>query len=267
MATSLFCVYLLHSCLFSGHLLFNIDPSGFPTIKAKFYAYDKEGKPIRPSMNEVKLKEDGENRSILRIKCPPSVPQPISVGIMVDTYSFLDLARSGTKRLIEYMNMPKDELAITYMDHAALLHQSFINDRSKAVAASSTIPKAPGYAAVQQMFFSEITGGVQLIKTRLNNKKVLILLSDLHCPNLSVDTARLFREASQHNICIFPVLLRTTDYTGLFKSIAQRTGGTLFEGITREDQISNIFQLISGMARFGDCDIEWSSNKNATQIK
>ncbi|GDX66223.1 hypothetical protein LBMAG36_12900 [Chlorobiota bacterium] len=167
------------------------------------------------------------------------------------------------------MNMPKDELAITYMDHAALLHQSFINDRSKAVAASSTIPKAPGYAAVQQMFFSEITGGVQLIKTRLNNKKVLILLSDLHCPNLSVDTARLFREASQHNICIFPVLLRTTDYTGLFKSIAQRTGGTLFEGITREDQISNIFQLISGMARFGDCDIEWSSNKkcNSDQMR
>jgi outer membrane protein OmpA-like peptidoglycan-associated protein len=252
-----------------GISLFNIDPSGFPTIKAKFYAYDKEGKPIRPSMNEVKLKEDGENRSILRIKCPPSVPQPISVGIMVDTYSFLDLARSGTKRLIEYMNMPKDELAITYMDHAALLHQSFINDRSKAIAASSTIPKAPGYAAVQQMFFSEITGGVQLIKTRLNNKKVLILLSDLHCPNLSVDTARLFREASQHNICVFPVLLRTTDYTGLFKSIAQRTGGTLFEGITREDQISNIFQLISGMARFGDCDIEWSSNKkcNSDQMR
>lgn len=252
-----------------GISLFNIDPSGFPTIKAKFYAYDKEGKPIRPSMNEVKLKEDGDNRSILRIKCPPSVPQPISVGIMVDTYSFLDLARSGTKRLIEYMNMPKDELAITYMDHAALLHQSFINDRSKAIAASSTIPKAPGYAAVQQMFFSEITGGVQLIKTRLNNKKVLILLSDLHCPNLSVDTARLFREASQHNICVFPVLLRTTDYTGLFKSIAQRTGGTLFEGITREDQISNIFQLISGMARFGDCDIEWSSNKkcNSDQMR
>lgn len=252
-----------------GISLFNIDPSGFPTIKAKFYAYDKEGKPIRPSMNEVKLKEDGENRSILRIKCPPSVPQPISVGIMIDTYSFLDLARSGTKRLIEYMNMPKDELAITYMDHAALLHQSFINDRSKAIAASSTIPKAPGYAAVQQMFFSEITGGVQLIKTRLNNKKVLILLSDLHCPNLSVDTARLFREASQHNICVFPVLLRTTDYTGLFKSIAQRTGGTLFEGITREDQISNIFQLISGMARFGDCDIEWSSNKkcNSDQMR
>jgi hypothetical protein len=166
---------------------------------------------------------------------------------MVDTYGFLDLARSGAKRLIEYMNMPKDELAITYMDHAALLHQSFTNDKNKAITSSSTIPKAPGYAAVQQMFFSEKTGGVQLIKTRLNNKKVLILLSDLHCPNLSVDTARLFREAAQHNICVFPVLLRTTDYTGLFKAIAQKTGGALFEGITKEDQIYNIFQLINGM--------------------
>ena len=236
-------------------------------MKAKFYAYDKDGKPLRPSMNEVKLKEDGENRSITRINCPSSGPQPISVGIMVDTYGFLDLARSGAKRLIEYMNMPKDELAITYMDHAALLHQSFTNDKNKAISSSSTIPKAPGYAAVQQMFFSEITGGVQLIKTRLNNKKVLILLSDLHCPNLSVDTARLFREAAQHNICVFPVLLRTTDYTGLFKAIAQKTGGALFEGITKDDQIYNIFQLISGMARFGDCEIEWNGTQKCNTDK
>ncbi|MFZ9688018.1 MAG: choice-of-anchor D domain-containing protein [Chitinophagaceae bacterium] len=218
-------------------------------------------------MNEVKLKEDGENRSITRINCPSSGPQPISVGIMVDTYGFLELARSGAKRLIEYMNMPKDELAITYMDHAALLHQSFTNDKNKAITSSSTIPKAPGYAAVQQMFFSEKTGGVQLIKTRLNNKKVLILLSDLHCPNLSVDTARLFREAAQHNICVFPVLLRTTDYTGLFKAIAQKTGGALFEGITKEDQIYNIFQLISGMARFGDCEIEWNGTQKCNTDK
>ena len=250
-----------------GISLFNIDASNFPTMKAKFYAYDKDGKPLRPSMNEVKLKEDGENRSITRINCPSSGPQPISVGIMVDTYGFLDLARSGAKRLIEYMNMPKDELAITYMDHAALLHQSFTNDKNKAISSSSTIPKAPGYAAVQQMFFSEITGGVQLIKTRLNNKKVLILLSDLHCPNLSVDTARLFREAAQHNICVFPVLLRTTDYTGLFKAIAQKTGGALFEGITKDDQIYNIFQLISGMARFGDCEIEWNGTQKCNTDK
>lgn len=86
-------------------------------------------------------------------------------------------------------------------------------------------------------------------------------MSDLHCPNLSVDTARLFREAEYYNICVFPVLLRTTDYTGLFKAIANRTGGVLFEGITREDQISNIFQLISGMAKYGECEIEWSSSK------
>ncbi|MGA1278592.1 MAG: choice-of-anchor D domain-containing protein [Candidatus Kapaibacteriota bacterium] len=261
-------VFLYSTIAYSqGISLFNIDASNFPTMKAKFYAYDKDGKPLRPSMNEVKLKEDGENRSITRINCPSSGPQPISVGIMVDTYGFLELARSGAKRLIEYMNMPKDELAITYMDHAALLHQSFTNDKNKAITSSSTIPKAPGYAAVQQMFFSEKTGGVQLIKTRLNNKKVLILLSDLHCPNLSVDTARLFREAAQHNICVFPVLLRTTDYTGLFKAIAQKTGGALFEGITKEDQIYNIFQLISGMARFGDCEIEWNGTQKCNTDK
>ncbi len=243
-----------------GISLFNIDPSGFPTIKAKFYAYDKDGKPNNPNQSQVKLTEDGDRRTV-KINCPTGGPKPISVGIMVDTYGFLTVARSGARRLIDFMDMPKDELAITYMDHAALLHQTFTNDKNKAISSSTTIPKAPGYAAVQQMFFSEITGGLNLIKNRKNNKKVLILLSDLHCPNLSVDTARLFREAEYYNICVFPVLLRTTDYTGLFKAIANRTGGVLFEGITREDQISNIFQLISGMAKYGECEIEWSSSK------
>jgi outer membrane protein OmpA-like peptidoglycan-associated protein len=243
-----------------GISLFNIDPSGFPTIKAKFYAYDKDGKPNNSNQSQVKLTEDGDRRTV-KINCPTGGPKPISVGIMVDTYGFLTVARSGARRLIDFMDMPNDELAITYMDHAALLHQTFTNDKNKAISSSTTIPKAPGYAAVQQMFFSEITGGLNLIKNRKNNKKVLILLSDLHCPNLSVDTARLFREAEYYNICVFPVLLRTTDYTGLFKAIANRTGGVLFEGITREDQISNIFQLISGMAKYGECEIEWSSSK------
>ncbi|MEY3313477.1 MAG: hypothetical protein RLZZ578_997 [Bacteroidota bacterium] len=257
----LFGVFISSTLAYSqGISLFNIDPSGFPTIKAKFYAYDKDGKPNNPNQSQVKLTEDGDRR-IVKINCPTGGPKPVSVGIMVDTYGFLREARSGARRLIDFMDMPKDELAITYMDHAALLHQSFTNDKNKAISSSTTIPKAPGYAAVQQMFFSEITGGVNLIKNRKNNKKVLILLSDLHCPNLSVDTARLFREAEYYNICVFPVLLRTTDYTGLFKAIANRTGGVLFEGITREDQISNIFQLISGMAKYGECEIEWSSSK------
>ena len=242
-----------------GISLFNIDPSGFPTIKAKFYAYDKDGKPNYPNQSLIKVTEDGDIRNIKKVYCPTGNPNPISIGIMVDTYGYLQLARSGSKRLIDFMDMPKDELAITYMDHAALLHQAYTNDKNKAIASAGTIPKAPGYAAVQQMFFSEVTGGINLIKNRKNNKKVLILLSDLHCPNLSVDTARLFREAKANNICVFPVLLRTTDYTGLFKAIASRTGGVLFEGVTKEDQISNIFQLISGLARYGECELEWIS--------
>ena len=71
-----------------GISLFNIDPSGFPTIKAKFYAYDKDGKPNNPNQSQVKLTEDGDRR-IVKINCPTGGPKPVSVGIMVDTYCFL----------------------------------------------------------------------------------------------------------------------------------------------------------------------------------
>ncbi len=97
----LFGVFISSTLAFSqGISLFNIDPSGFPTIKAKFYAYDKDGKPIRPNINDVYVKEDGIIKSNITLNCPPvGKPKSISPVLVIDVSGSMG---GGNLELITY---------------------------------------------------------------------------------------------------------------------------------------------------------------------
>jgi len=175
--------------------LFNVDASGFPTVKAKFYAFDAANKQQRPSKSELTITENGQQRTITSVTCPPDTTKSLSVCIMVDTYGYglIKLAQAGTQRLINYLQPPNDEIAITMMNKGVQIHQDFTSDMAKATVGASSIPPAPGYVDVQKMFYYPTSGGVPFISGRTSDKKILILVSDLHCPNLNLDTARLIK--------------------------------------------------------------------------
>jgi WD40 repeat protein len=239
--------------------IFDIDTTNFPTMKAKFYAFDKDGNQVRPSASELSITEDGVPRKITNVSCQPPRRIKLSVGIMVDTYKYLDLARSGTERLINFLDMPnEDELALTYMNGRASIWQDFTKNKTIAIDKAKTIPVAPG-VDINTMFYSDISGGVPLIKDRKTDKKVLILVSDLHCPNLNINEAKLIADAKTYNISIYTVLLGTTDYSGLFTRIAAGSGGTIFENVRNETEITNVFEKISQIENNEPCEISWES--------
>lgn len=65
-------IILLTISTFSQSLyLFDIDDSDFPTMRAKFYAFDEEGDQVRPDASELTIKENGVEREILGVSCPP----------------------------------------------------------------------------------------------------------------------------------------------------------------------------------------------------
>jgi len=66
--------------------LFDIDASNFPTIRAKFYAIDKDGKQIVSlSPSDFELKENGIKRNITFVSCPtPKPPQALSSVLVMD---------------------------------------------------------------------------------------------------------------------------------------------------------------------------------------
>ncbi|MBN8574767.1 MAG: choice-of-anchor D domain-containing protein [Candidatus Kapabacteria bacterium] len=254
------CLLLSAQTLYSQSIeLFDIDASGFPLMKAKFLAFDAQRKQQSPNIGDMTLKENGELCTITNITCPPPKQRVLSVCIMVDTKYYIDIARLGTQRLIGFLDMPQeDEVAVTYMEGRAAIWQDFTKDKDKALVKAQSIPLAPG-VDVNTMFYSDYTGGIPMIKDRSSEKKVLILVSDLHCPNLNIDEAKVIADAKKYNISIYTVLLGTTDYTKLFSRIAAGTSGKVFENVNDAQQIENVFDTIAIRENSIPCTIEWEA--------
>src|SRR5688572_8824600 len=65
--------------------LFDIDASGFPTVRAKIHAFDAAGNEISPTPTDVAITENGVPRRIISITCPPPAPpRPLSSVLVVD---------------------------------------------------------------------------------------------------------------------------------------------------------------------------------------
>ena len=68
--------------------LFDIDKSAYPNIKAKFYSFDKAGTQIKHQKSELSILENGVNRSIVKVDCPPGPPQKSLSSVLVMDVSF-----------------------------------------------------------------------------------------------------------------------------------------------------------------------------------
>ncbi|MBN8574768.1 MAG: hypothetical protein J0M05_12715, partial [Candidatus Kapabacteria bacterium] len=106
-----------------------------------------------------------------------------------------------------------------------------------------------------------------MIKDRSSEKKVLILVSDLHCPNINIDESKVIADAKKYNISIYTVLLHTTDYTKLFSRISAGTSGKVFENVKNAQQIENVFDKIAIAENNEPCDIEWQAQPACVQHK
>ncbi|HRK60637.1 MAG TPA: hypothetical protein PLI74_13395, partial [Candidatus Kapabacteria bacterium] len=94
------CMLLSAQTLYSQSIeLFDIDTTNFPTMKAKFYAFDAQDNQVRPSVSELSLEENGTARTIININCPPPVPlKAVSVAMSIDV--------SGSMRYTGFGDVP-----------------------------------------------------------------------------------------------------------------------------------------------------------------
>ena len=241
-----------------GISLFNIDPSGFPTIKAKFYAYDKEGKQVYPEKSKLLLKESEQNRLISSIQNPRMKErEELSVVMIEDSWPIMSISQKGMINLVDKLDQ-KDEVAITYMLNSPVIHIDFITDKSKIIKAITTLPGTHGNTYIDAVFNHPITGGINLLKKRKSKNKVLILLESVHCfPVSGLDKKLIIDEAAKHGIKIFPIVVNANDYTGILREIAEKTGGYLFERIGNEIDMNKVFENIRFLSNYEAGDISW----------
>ncbi len=78
---------MIAQTLFSQNLsVFDVDASAYPTVSAKFYAWDTNGDQITNlSAADFEVTEDGQPRTVTYVSCPPPVPpQALSSVLTID---------------------------------------------------------------------------------------------------------------------------------------------------------------------------------------
>ena len=117
--------------------LFDIDTTSYPIMKAKFYAFDKDGNQIlNYNTNDFEITENGEIRKILSVSCPaPKPPQALSSVLVMDVSGSMDgtnitLAQEGARAWIRGLPLGKSECAITTFDTKNYFVQDFTTDRN-----------------------------------------------------------------------------------------------------------------------------------------
>ncbi len=248
--------------------LFDVDASNFPTMKAKFYAFDAIGKQVRPSASELTLTENGQPRVITSVTCPPP-PPPIAISsvLTVDVSGSMhngsgetpniDLAKAAAKVWIEGLPAGLSECALTSFDHLNYLNQDFTTDRSKLLHSLTTL-KPYGGTDYDIGLLQPLAGSFQ-ISQHGKYKRVVVFLSD-GMPNSEPNSAVIISEAKKQNCMFFAVALGMPCPQSL-RDIATQTGGLWYENVTTTPQAENVYRKIMQAALGNDpCEITWTSD-------
>ncbi len=236
----------------------NIDSSNFPTMKAKFYASDASGNLQSPSTAELSVTEDGVLRKITNITCPQITASPYTLGLMFDTHGGLNIAKAAAQKFLGILPVPPSEAGITVMDGGAYIMQDLTQKKSRLITRLASLSTS-STTDLQTMFYGPKGGGVEFVSGR-PNKKALILLTDLHCPQYNLDKIRLFADCNKEEISVYIVLINANDYYGYFREIADKTGGELFEHVNTAEQANSVFLKISNeLGVIPPCEVTWES--------
>lgn len=235
-----------------------VDTTNFPRLSASVHVASYADR------SSIILIDDGQVRPLHTVRCPDSTQRPVSIGLMVDTKEFLDVVRSASHDLVSFLSLPPSDIGITAMAGGVQIVQECTTSKQALHAAIDRIPKAPGID-LHTMFYDSVAGGIPFISAARNTERVLILLSDMHCPQLNVDEARVAADCRAAGIKVFTVLLGTVDVTGLFRRLALATGGDVLENVT--DNVSLHRALLDVVLRVtsAPCSVEWTSAASCSQ--
>jgi len=247
--------------------IFDIDTTNFPTMKAKFYAYDKDGKIQRPTKDQLKILENGIERTIIDVSCPePKQPIAISSVLTFDVSSSmssgqngvinLDLAKTAAKSWINALPTKESQAAITSFNNNNYIIQDFTRDNNKLLAAIEKL-QPQGGTDYNKGFIEPMGGGILMAKTG-KFKRVLIFLTDGQ-PNSEPDVQRIINEAKINNITIFAVTLGMPCPKNL-KDISISTEGFWYENVTTANDAKNVYLNIMNRIQDDPCDISWESD-------
>ena len=242
--------------------VFDIDDTNFPVIKAKFWAFDADGKQITNiSPSDFEITEDCVQRDILNIYCPElQALQAISSVLTIDVSGSmsgrnLEMAKEAARTWIETMPLGKSECAITSFTFENLMVQDFTTDKSRLLEKLNTIILGGGTDF--DAGFIDPMAGALITAEKGKHKRVLVFLTD---GQSSGSENEIIQKANELEAQVFCITLGQ-ECPKILRNIAEQTGGWWFENIIEVQQAKEIYLRILNVAQsVGACEIEWRSD-------
>lgn len=264
---ALVATYILASLSLSAQTLsvFDVDASAFPTMKARFFAFGADGKPIQNAISpqDIVLRENGVSRTITGVTCPPPTGlQPISAVLTLDIsgsmaggsgkYSNLQLAQQASSAFVRALALPPSEAAVSSFDHESYINQDFTAQRDALLNAIAAF-QAGGGTSYMNGLLTEPTGSIPIARNG-RNKRVVVFLTD----GLSDgDENAVVSAALQNKVEIYSVAVGLPA-PPFIKNIARRTGGVCFENVNDFLRITQVYQEIVQLAQGRTpCEFTW----------
>ena len=254
-----------YSAMSQSLSVFDVDASNFPTIKAKFYAFDKDGKQLTNlNPNDFELKENGQSRNVTNVSCPPPQP-PIALssvlvfdvsGSMSSGPPRIQSAKDAANAWIDGLPLGQSECALVSFNSYSNIVQDFTISRDKLKVAIGKL-NPNGGTNYNQALIDLPAGGLQIAKNG-KYKKVVIFLTD-GLPNNPPNVNEIIKFAKENQITIYAVTLDMPAPKSI-KDITTQTGGQYFENITTQKEAEETYRKLLQSAQGGDpCEIEWQS--------
>ncbi len=261
-------IYLFIMCLSAAAYgqsltVFDVDPSAFPTIKAKFYAIDKSGKQITDlDKSDFAVSEDGNPRVVTGISCPDAnKPVPLSVVITIDASAsmegkMIDLAKQVANKLVDLLPVSNTEIAVTKFNSGNAIIQDFTTDKNRLKNKINSLVPDNG-TDFDAGFINQMSGAL-LIADKGKYRKVVVFITDGFAEGTEKEIISKAKEDGTMVVCVVlggsapPVL----------KNIADQTEGKCLDNIQNKEKTAEICTYIeSWISGRSYCTIEWLSDK------
>ncbi|MDP4228849.1 MAG: SBBP repeat-containing protein [Bacteroidota bacterium] len=251
---------------------FNLDATNFPTMKAKFYAFDAAGNEQHPSPSQISVAENGIQRNVTSVTCPPAAPPKALSSVLVMDVSGsmgsgfgnatnMDIAKAAATFWTNSIPLGLSECAVSSFDDHNYFNQDFTTSRKKLAKAIASLAPQNG-TNYNAGFLLPVAGGLEITKLG-KHQKIIIFLTD-GLPNFEPQTASIIAEAQSQGCLIFSVTVGLPCPQCL-KDISGQTGGAWFENISSQKQIEDVYrQILQQAQQLMPCEITWESNMTCT---
>ncbi|MBM2817244.1 MAG: yiaD [Ignavibacteria bacterium] len=278
--------FLLFSCSIYGQSLsvFDIDTSAFPTIKAKFFAFDSNGNQLTNlKISDFEVFENGKPRNTTLVSCPGAKPpQNVSLAMSFDIsgsmrYSNfgeipIELGKATANMLCNIVPLPPSEFALQTSNEKPMILQDFTTDKNTLLQKIPFINAGGGNNFPEQLL-NKLTGLLNIAKNG-KFKRVAVLFTDAFWFALTPDELqKCIDTCKKHNILFFGILYSKPEAEPLgikssLGALALATGGFIYDGILSLDAAKNIGYIIQQNSQGGEpCRIEWQSDISCSEEK